>query len=203
MADSGKMLKKLKKAAEHCRDCDLYKYATQVVFGNGNPKASLIIVGEQPGNEEDLQGEPFVGPAGGVLRKCLEAAGIDISSVYLTNAVKHFKFKTAGTGKRRIHDKPNTAQIKACHHWLQDEIMTIHPQIILALGVTAGRSVLGRNPTISQERGKDLNEADQGPSIYVSWHPSAILRSPDREKSDQLRKELIQDLKKIAKLFNI
>lgn len=199
MAKSLGGIDKLKKAAEKCRDCDLYKYATQVVFGEGSAKASLIIVGEQPGNEEDLQGEPFVGPAGAMLKKCLEAAGVPLAKVYLTNAVKHFKFKQAAPGKRRIHDKPNAMQINACHHWLEDEISVIHPKVILALGVTAGKSVLGRNPKISTERGKDLAESDDSPSIYVSWHPSAILRNPDRERADQLRHELIKDLKMIWK----
>lgn len=190
-----KKIKSLENAAERCTNCDLYKYATQVVFGIGATNAKIMIVGEQPGNAEDLAGLPFVGPAGGVLKHCLEEAEISENEIYLTNAVKHFKHHTEGTGKRRLHDKPNAAEIKACHPWLEKELDVIKPKIIVALGLTAAKSVLNRAVVISKERGQTLDELESGAKVIISWHPSAILRSISREQSAKMRDELIKDLK--------
>ncbi|MBO9666044.1 MAG: UdgX family uracil-DNA binding protein [Bdellovibrio sp.] len=190
-----KKIKAIEVAAERCRNCDLYRHATQVVFGSGNTSAKIMIVGEQPGNAEDLAGVPFVGPAGGVLKHCLEEAGIREDEVYLTNAVKHFKHHISGGGKRRLHDRPNAAEVKACHPWLEKELAVVRPKIIVALGLTAARSVLGRTLVISKERGEILDELEGGARVIISWHPSAILRSISREQSAKMRQELVKDLK--------
>lgn len=193
-----KSLKALSEKAESCHRCDLYKNATQTVFGKGSSRASIMIVGEQPGNKEDLAGLPFVGPAGAMLVRCLEEAGIDPKEVYLTNAVKHFKFEPEG--KARIHKKPNGAEVKACKPWLQQEIALVKPEIIIALGVTAAQSLFGKPLTISRLRGKALEQDQYKAHCFLSWHPSSILRSIHRDDAEVKRLELVNDLKLAQKL---
>ncbi|MEK2645736.1 UdgX family uracil-DNA binding protein [Bdellovibrio sp. BCCA] len=190
-------LVKLEKAASDCQNCDLYKNATQVVFGKGAVTAKIMLVGEQPGHYEDLQGEPFVGPAGKILKACMEEAGLEDRMVYLTNAVKHFKHHVSG--KKRLHDKPNYQQIKACRPWLQQQRDVLKPKIIVAMGATAARSVLDRIPTLGKERGKIIKELPSGELVILSWHPSAILRNYRSDQADKMKKELISDLKLAVK----
>lgn len=195
-SDKELKLQKLEKAADRCQNCDLYKNATQVVFGEGSTRAKILIVGEQPGHYEDLAGEPFVGPAGQMLRKCMDEAGLPESIVYFTNAVKHFKHEVVG--KKRLHDRPSYQQIKACRPWLEKQREILKPKIIVALGATAARSILDRQPEIGKERGKILEELPSGERVILSWHPSAILRGYSGSQSDKMRKELITDLRLAA-----
>ena len=180
--------------ARGCRRCHLYKYATQTVFGEGPLEASIMFVGEQPGDQEDLAGRPFVGPAGAIFDKALEAAGIDRSSVYVTNAVKHFKF--IQRGKRRIHNKPDAGEIEACRWWIEHERALIKPPVTVALGATAARSLVGKVVTISRARGEPLTLAD-GSECWVTAHPSSILRAPDEEARREGKKLFLRDLKRI------
>ena len=180
--------------ARGCRRCHLYKYATQTVFGEGPLEASIMFVGEQPGDQEDLAGRPFVGPAGTIFDKALEAAGIDRSSVYVTNAVKHFKF--IQRGKRRIHNKPDAGEIEACRWWIEHERALIRPPVTVALGATAARSLVGKVVTISRVRGEPLTLAD-GSECWVTAHPSSILRAPDEEARREGKKLFLRDLKRI------
>jgi DNA polymerase len=189
-----KSLTALRKAVQKCRACDLYKNATQAVFGAGSASARIVFVGEQPGNEEDRQGLPFVGPAGKLLDRALVEAGIDRSEVYLTNVVKHFKFEERG--KRRIHKKPNSAEINACRPWLEAEISVIKPTMIVCLGATAAQALLGRTYRLTKERGK-FTRNERAPYVTATIHPSAILRAPDEEQRHQQYKELVDDLKQI------
>lgn len=194
-------LKATEKLAESCQRCPLYKRATQTVFGAGPAKARLMIVGEQPGHHEDLQGLPFVGPAGELLRHCLEQSGLSLEDIYLTNAVKHFKWSPAPSGKRRLHEKPHRAEIRACRPWLERQIALIKPRVVLALGLTAAESVLERSVRLTSERGKKIQDSPVAEYVLISWHPSAILRSPDREAADQKRQEPIKDLKLAATIL--
>lgn len=196
---SKKDLEKLASEASRCRNCDLYKNATQVVFGKGSVRSKIMIVGEQPGHMEDLAGEPFVGPAGQLLKSCMAKAEMSDTMVYLTNAVKHFKFHKTTTGKRRLHDKPNMGEVHACHPWLEKEMEMLKPKIILALGLTAARSVLNRPAVLNKERGTVLKELPSGEAVILSWHPSAILRSYDSEKAEKMKQQLIDDLKLAVK----
>jgi len=180
--------------ARSCTRCDLYKYATQTVFGEGPLDASIMFVGEQPGDQEDLAGRPFVGPAGAIFDKALEAAGIDRASVYVTNAVKHFKF--VQRGKRRIHNKPDAGEITACRWWIEHERSLIHPPLTVALGATAARSLVGKVVTISKVRGEPLTLPD-GSECWVTVHPSSILRAPDEEARREGKKLFLRDLKRI------
>src|SRR6476659_8507841 len=182
------------KDARDCTRCDLYKFATQTVFGEGPLDASIIFVGEQPGDQEDLAGRPFVGPAGAVFYEALEKAGIDRASVYVTNAVKHFKF--IPRGKRRIHNKPDAGEITACRWWIDQERELIRPPVTVALGATAARSLVGRVVTISKVRGEPLQLAD-GSECWVTAHPSSILRIPDEDARHEARALLIRDLERI------
>jgi uracil-DNA glycosylase family protein len=184
----------LLKDARKCTRCDLYKYATQTVFGEGPLDAQLMFVGEQPGDQEDLAGRPFVGPAGAVFDDALEKAGIDRRTVYVTNAVKHFKFLLRG--KRRIHNKPDAGEITACRWWIDHERELIKPAVTVALGATAARSLVGKVVTISKVRGAPLTLAD-GSECWVTTHPSAILRMPDQEARHEARALMIRDLKRI------
>ncbi|HTV78789.1 MAG TPA: UdgX family uracil-DNA binding protein [Steroidobacteraceae bacterium] len=177
---------------QHCRRCDLWKNATQAVAGEGAAHARIMLVGEQPGNEEDLQGHPFVGPAGRLLDQCLEVAGVHRRQVFVTNAVKHFKWQPRG--KRRLHDKPNLLEINSCNIWLQLEIERVRPRVIVALGATALRALLGRTVTIDAARRQQL-ELESGATVIATYHPSALLRARD-EGADQLRAALITDLKR-------
>jgi len=184
----------LREEAAHCTRCDLYKYATQTVFGEGPLKADILFVGEQPGDQEDLTGRPFVGPAGQLFDAALDEAGIDRSRTYVTNAVKHFKFLQRG--KRRLHSKPDGGEIAACRWWIDHERELIRPPVTVALGATAARSLIGKVVTISGTRGKPLMLADGG-ECWVTIHPSFLLRI--REEADRRteRKRFIDDLKRI------
>jgi DNA polymerase len=184
----------LLKEARKCTRCDLYHHATQTVFGEGPLDASIMFVGEQPGDQEDLIGRPFVGPAGALFDAALEKAGIDRSTVYLTNAVKHFKFVLRG--KRRIHDKPVSAEITACRWWIEHERQLIRPQLIVALGATAARSLVGKVVTISKVRGEPLMLAD-GSECWITAHPSSILRAPNEEARKDSKRRFLRDLKLI------
>ena len=186
----------LLKDARDCTRCDLYKYATQTVFGEGPLDASIVFVGEQPGDQEDLAGRPFVGPAGAVFDDALEQAGIDRGTVYVTNAVKHFKF--IQRGKRRIHNKPDAGEITACRWWIDHERELIRPAVTVALGATAACSLVGKVVTISKVRGEPLTLAD-GSECWVTTHPSAILRMPDQDARHEARALLIRDLELIRK----
>jgi uracil-DNA glycosylase len=182
------------KDARVCTRCDLYKHATQTVFGEGPLDASILFVGEQPGDQEDLAGRPFVGPAGAIFDAALEKAGIDRSTVYVTNAVKHFKF--IQRGKRRIHNKPDAGEILACRWWLEQERELIRPPVTVALGATAARSLIGKVVTISKLRGEPHQLAD-GSECWVTVHPSSILRAPDEEARREGKRLFLRDLKLI------
>jgi DNA polymerase len=176
---------------QDCRRCDLWKNATQAVAGEGPKHARIMLVGEQPGDEEDLCGRPFVGPAGRILDRCLEAAGLNREEVFVTNAVKHFKW--VPRGKRRLHQKPNPGEVRACNIWLDLEIERIRPQVIVALGATGLRAVLRRHMTIDAARRQSLQHAS-GVTVIATYHPSAILRA-EGEGTDRLRATLIEDLR--------
>jgi uracil-DNA glycosylase family protein len=191
-------LETLKQAARDCKACDLWKRATQTVFGGGAATAKITFVGEQPGDQEDLEGRPVVGPAGKLLDKALEEAGIERKEVYVTNAVKHFKWEPQG--KRRIHKKPNAAEIAACRPWLDAEIAAIRPQIIVCLGATAAQALLGRTFRVTQHRGEFL-KSELAPFMMATVHPSSILRAPDEKARHDAMKQFIADLKKIARLL--
>jgi DNA polymerase len=190
-------LEELARAAKDCKACDLWKRGTQTVFGEGGAHVKVMLVGEQPGNQEDLEGKPFVGPAGKLLDAALVEAGIDRAKVYVTNAVKHFKWEPRG--KRRIHKKPNAAEIAACRPWLDGEIAALHPEVIVCLGATAAQALLGGDFRVTQHRGEFV-KSPLAVSVMATVHPSSILRAPDEETRHEEMKRFIQDLKKIAKL---
>jgi DNA polymerase len=185
----------LREAAAGCRACDLYKTGTQTVFGEGAEHAQIMFVGEQPGDREDTEGKPFVGPAGRVLDEALEEAGIDRNRVYITNAVKHFKWKPQG--KRRLHQKPNAAEISACRQWLDAEIAVVKPELLVLLGATAAQALLGRDFRVSLQRGQ-LIERPGLPRMMATVHPSSILRAPDDETRELEMRAFVQDLKRVA-----
>ena len=185
----------LREAAAVCRACDLYKTGTQTVFGEGAEHAQVMFVGEQPGDREDREGKPFVGPAGRVLDEALEEAGIDRKRVYITNAVKHFKWKPQG--KRRLHQKPNAAEINACRPWLDGEIAMVKPHLLVLLGATAAQALLGRDFRVSVQRGQ-LMERPALPPMMATVHPSSILRAPDDETREIEMRAFVQDLKRVA-----
>jgi DNA polymerase len=186
----------LLKEARGCTRCDLYKCGTQTVFGEGPLDAKLIFVGEQPGDQEDLAGRPFIGPAGQLFDEMLEIAGVDRSKTYVTNAVKHFKF--VQRGKRRIHSKPNAGEIEACRFWIEQERELIRPPVTVALGATAARSLIGKVVTISKVRGSPIELAD-GSECWVTTHPSALLRMPEPERRQEAREMFVEDLKRVWK----
>jgi uracil-DNA glycosylase family protein len=192
-------LEELKAAAKKCQACDLWKHATQTVFGEGLPNAKIILIGEQPGNQEDLKGKPFVGPAGHLLDEALAEAGIDRKKVYGTNAVKHFKWEPRG--KRRIHKKPSAGEIAACRPWLEAEIAALHPKIIVCMGATAAQSLLGRDFRVTQHRGEFL-KSSLAPIVMATVHPSSILRAPDERTRHTEMKRFIADLKKIGQALH-
>ena len=185
----------LREAAAGCRACDLYKTGTQTVFGQGAEHAQVMFVGEQPGDREDREGKPFVGPAGRVLDEALEEAGIDRKHVYITNAVKHFKWKPLG--KRRLHQKPNAAEINACRPWLDAEIAAVKPHLLVLLGATAAQALLGRDFRVSVQRAQ-LMERPGLPPMMATVHPSSILRAPDDETREIEMRAFVQDLKRVA-----
>ena len=197
MADrDARALARLKREAAGCRRCDLWKRGTQTVFGAGPADAPLMFVGEQPGDREDLEGEPFVGPAGRLRRQALEAAGIDPNAAYLTNAVKHFKWSERG--KRRIHEKPNREEILACRAWLEQEIALVKPAAIVALGATAASVTVGSGARVTRDRGK-LIPSPLAPIVSVTVHPSSILRAPDSAARATALAQFVADLKTISR----
>jgi DNA polymerase len=187
----------LRRALPECRGCDLYKHATQAVPGAGATKARLMLIGEQPGDQEDLKGEPFVGPAGAVLRKALEELGIDADEVYVTNAVKHFKF--VQRGKKRLHDKPRTSEINACKPWLLAELDAVKPRVVVCLGASAAKSLLGGTFALMKSRGQ-VQETAFAPRVVATLHPSAILRARDHQSREQMLNFLKDDLALAYKL---
>ena len=186
----------LRRLAVGCRACHLWARATQTVFGDGSPGAQLLIVGEQPGNSEDLEGAPFVGPAGRLLDRALADAGIDRGDVYVTNVVKHFKWRRAPSGKRRIHEKPDRAEIEACYPWLEAEVGRIGPELIVCLGATAAQAVIGKAFRVTREHGQVV-VSPLGPALGTI-HPSAVLRAPDGEARDEMLAQLVADLRVAA-----
>ena len=189
-------LENVSAAAKDCQACDLWRLGTQTVFGEGRPRANLMLVGEQPGDAEDLAGHPFVGPAGKLLDRALQDAGIDRADVYVTNVVKHFKWEPRG--KRRIHKKPNTREIAACRPWLDTEIALIKPRAIVCLGATAAQSLLGRQFRVTAERGVFVT-SPLAPLVMATVHPSSILRAPDDEARRDELKRFTTDLRKVAR----
>ena len=188
----------LREEAANCRACPLYKNATQTVFGEGPQHAQVMLVGEQPGDKEDLAGKPFVGPAGQMLDRALEEAGIDRKKVYVTNAVKHFKF--VPRGKIRLHQKPNTPEIKACRQWYERELATIKPDLVVAMGATAAQCVFNKIMPINRNRGR-LIDLVEGAKALVTVHPSYLLRLPDAEAKAREYRRFVDDLKIVAQLL--
>lgn len=196
---SRKSLKAFRDAAADCKACDLWKRGTQTVFGEGSRRAEVLFVGEQPGNEEDLTGEPFVGPAGRLLNEALTKAGIDRAQTYVTNVVKHFKWEPRG--KRRIHKKPNAGEISACRPWLEVEIALVKPKVIVCLGATSAQALLGPKFLVTKQRGQFI-ESTLAPFIMATVHPSSILRAPDDETRHLQKRRFIDDLKNVARVIS-
>lgn len=192
-------ISKLQEAARGCQACPLWKTGTQTVFGEGSRKAKVVFVGEQPGNDEDLAGKPFVGPAGKLLDKALIEAGIKRDEVYVTNAVKHFKWEPKG--KRRIHKKPNAREIAACRPWLDAELDLLKPEMVVCLGATAAQALIGKDFKVSQQRG-ELIESTLAKHVTATVHPSSILRAPDEKARHEAYASFVADLKKIAKVIH-
>ncbi len=188
-------LTSLREAADGCTACPLHLTGTQTVFGEGPARARLVLVGEQPGDREDLEGHPFVGPAGRLLDEALEEAGIDRATAYLTNAVKHFKWQARG--KRRIHQKPNAAEIAACRPWLDAELTVVRPEALVCLGATAAQALLGRQFRVTRDRGR-LLDSELAPVTLATVHPSSILRAPDEEARRRDRALFVEDLRVAA-----
>jgi len=193
-----KSLKAFREAAAACQACDLWENATQTVFGTGARHAEIVFVGEQPGNEEDLTGKPFVGPAGRLFDNALDEAGIERSQTYVTNVVKHFKWEPRG--KRRIHKKPNAQEISACRPWLEAEIALVKPKVVVALGATAAQSLLGPKFRVTKQRGEFI-ESTLAPYVMATVHPSSILRAPDDETRRLEHRRFVDDLKKLARVI--
>jgi DNA polymerase len=190
-------LSAVRRRAAACTACDLYRHATQTVFGEGPTPATLMLVGEQPGHEEDLAGRPFVGPAGRILDRALTEAGLDRGTIYVTNAVKHFKWRADPGRKRRIHERPNQGEVQACHRWFEQELWLVRPTVLVCLGVTAAGAVLGGRVSIRGSRGRALL-SPQGIRTFVTVHPSAILRIPDRREREAELHRLAADLRRAA-----
>jgi uracil-DNA glycosylase len=190
-------LAELARQARGCRNCGLWRHATQTVFGEGPARARIMLVGEQPGNDEDLQGRPFVGPAGQLMDRLLQEAGLERSKVYVTNAVKHFKWEPRG--KRRIHKKPSSVEIAACRSWLDAEIATLRPEVIVCLGATAAQALLGRTFRVTVDHGRFI-KSPLASHVLATIHPSAILRAPDEAARHELEKQFVSDLAKVAGL---
>src|SRR5919106_1386338 len=182
----------LREAARECTACHLYKRATQTVFGEGPKNAPIMLVGEQPGDYEDVAGKPFVGPAGKIMDRALDDAGIDRSQVYVTNAVKHFKWEPRG--KRRIHQKPNSREIAACRPWLEAELRIVKPNLVVAMGATAAQAIFGPGFRVTRERGKVLS-SKLAPRVLATVHPSSLLRQPDEESREREYKRFVADLR--------
>jgi uracil-DNA glycosylase len=193
-------LESLRKAAASCKGCDLWRNATQTVFGEGSRSARIVMVGEQPGDREDLAGHPFVGPAGALLDKALAEAGIERAQVYVTNAVKHFKWTPAERGTRRIHKKPRYSEIQACRPWLDAELSVVKPEVLVCLGATAAQALLGRDFSVSRRRG-ELVESPLAPFVIATVHPSSVLRAIDDESRHAQYRAFVEDMKKVASLL--
>jgi DNA polymerase len=189
----------LQRAARECQGCDLYRNATQTVFGEGPAHPDLVLVGEQPGDREDLEGHPFVGPAGKVLDQALEAVGIPRDRAYVTNAVKHFKWER-GSGQRRIHAKPNQLELMACRPWLEAELAVLKPQVLVCLGSTAAQALLGRSFRVTAQRGQWI-DSPLGPHVLATVHPSSVLRAPDDAARQEAMEAFIADLRPVARLL--
>ncbi len=189
-------LKVTREAARKCTACHLYKHATQTVFGEGPKTAAMMLVGEQPGDYEDVAGKPFVGPAGKIMDRALEEAGIDRKEVYVTNAVKHFKWEPRG--KRRIHKKPNAREIAACRPWLEAELRLVRPKLVVAMGATAAQTIFGPSFRVTKERGKVLS-SKLAARVVATVHPSSLLRQPDEESREREYKNFVADLRVAAK----
>lgn len=192
-------LEVLAREAKDCRNCELWKRGTQTVFGEGQAHARVFFIGEQPGDKEDLEGRPFVGPAGSLLNTALEQAGIDRTQVYVTNAVKHFKWEPRG--KRRIHQKPNAAEVSACRPWLDGELAAVQPEIVVCLGATAAQAIMGRTFRVTKQRG-DFVHSPEGYTVVATVHPSSILRAPDEEARHEEMRLFVDDLRKVAQRIN-
>ena len=193
-------LDQLREAARRCRACDLFLTGTQTVFGEGPARAEVMMVGEQPGDQEDRAGQPFVGPAGRVLDEALDEVGIDRSRVYVTNVVKHFKW--VARGKRRIHSKPNAREIRACRPWLEAELADVQPRVVVALGATAAQALLGASFRVTQQRGKPLEDTGLAPYVVATVHPASILRAPDPESRESEGRAFVDDLKVVKGLLD-
>jgi DNA polymerase len=191
-------LPKLRAAAMTCRGCHLWTLGTQTVFGEGPKRARVIIVGEQPGDQEDRAGHPFVGPSGKLLDRALEQAGIDRDDVYVTNAVKHFKWERGEKSARRIHKKPNDAEIRACHPWLEEEMRLVQPEVVVCLGATAAQAIMGKSFKVTKERGRAVKSPGGG-TVIATVHPSSVLRAPDPDARAQAEKDFFSDIKKVAR----
>jgi DNA polymerase len=196
-------LEQLRREAKRCQDCPLWANATQTVFGAGDPHARVMLVGEQPGDEEDRKGLPFVGPAGRLLDRALEAAGVHRDHVYITNAVKHFKWQPAGgrAGKRRLHKTPAQREIDACHQWLEREVAAVQPQVIVCLGATAARAVISKDFKVSTMHGRFVESA-LAPHVFATFHPSALLRLKEETEREAAFKRLVRDLGLINKALS-
>ena len=193
-------LAEAREQAAHCRDCPLWKNATQTVFGEGPRTAEVMFVGEQPGDQEDRQGHPFVGPSGRLLDDGLAAAGIDRRGVYVTNAVKNFKFVRIELTKRRLHKKPNAAEIRACRPWLEEELRVVRPTVIVALGATAAQAIMGPKFRVTEQRGRAL-ASPMAKAVFATMHPSAVLRAPG-DAREQARREFFDDLAEVGRYLD-
>jgi uracil-DNA glycosylase family protein len=190
-------LESLREEAADCRACELWQRGTQTVFGEGGARSRIVLVGEQPGDEEDRTGRPFVGPAGRLLDEALAAAGIDRRACYVTNAVKHFKWEPRGS--RRIHQKPNAREVAACRHWLDAELMVLHPRALVCLGATAAKALLGPKFKVTEQHGRPV-ESSLAPIVVATTHPSAVLRMPDADARRHALQALVDDLRVVARL---
>ena len=193
-------LDRLREAAAGCQACDLYRTGTQTVFGEGPPRADVMFVGEQPGDYEDREGHPFVGPAGRVLDEALQEVGIDRQRVYVTNAVKHFKW--IARGKRRIHSKPNAREIRACRAWLDAELSAVQPRVVVCLGATAAQALLGPTFRVTLSRGKPLKDTGIAPYVVATVHPASVLRAPDRKARAADHEAFVNDLRAVKRLLD-
>ncbi len=196
LLEQGATLDEIQEAARGCTACDLYRNATQTVFGEGPGTARILLVGEQPGDEEDQEGEPFVGPAGRMLDQVLEEAGIDRTEVDVTNLVKHFKWKPRG--KRRIHKKPNAEEIGACQPWLEAEIQLVQPEVVVCLGATASKALIGSDFRVTRQHG-EFAQLDGGPAVTGVMHPSAVLRAPDSASRQEGKEQLVEDFRTVKR----
>jgi uracil-DNA glycosylase family protein len=197
MPPDSSSLSTVREAAKDCEACHLYKHATQTVFGEGPKKAPIMLIGEQPGESEDVAGKPFVGPAGKIMNRALKEAGIDRKEVYVTNAVKHFKWEPRG--KRRIHQKPNSREVAACRPWFEAELRLIKPKLVVALGSTAGQAIFGPSFRVTRERGKLLS-SEIAPRVVATVHPSSLLRQPDEESRRREYNHFVADLRVALKV---